>query len=282
MYESRGNRLDTLSSNGRFDPPTRNEPGVVLALREGIVQKRLDLVYQPIVDLDSQTVVALEALLRYTDPEHGPQDVHFMLNEAERLGLLPQLSTQVLELCVEGIQRIRQRYPELQRMHLNVTLAQLLDAHFTKLVNQLTEEYPGIDLVLEVNEDSLKEITPDVIQRIDAFSERSRSILSIDDIGQGYTGLASLRDFPAKVWKVDRSIIKQFSHERSEPLVRGLMRTAEALDVQVIFEGIETEQQHAWLLEIGARYGQGFLYGRPVSLDELLLRFESVGVAARL
>lgn len=282
MYESRGNRLE-VTVGGRYpDANLGNEPGIVIALREGILQRRLQLVYQPVIDLRTQQVIAVEALMRYTDPVHGNVPVALVLSEAERLGLLPALSEQLLELSVHTLERIRERFPDLRRVHLNISIAQLIDEKFTRMVDELTAQHPDFELVLEVNESSLRDSTPKTIELVADFARTSRTRLAIDDIGKTYTGLASLRDFPFAIWKVDSSVVQHFRHERSGALVRGLLSAANELHVDLIFEGIETEAQHEWLLGLGAGLGQGYLYGRPVSVEELLLRFETAGIAARL
>lgn len=282
MYESRGNRLEPAPGTFATEERLGDARGIVSALREGILQRRLQLVYQPVVDLDSQQVVAIEALMRYTDPVHGVVPVALVLGEAERLGLLPALSEQLLELAVHTLERIRERYPDLRRVHLNISLAQLIDDTFTRMVDELTAQHPEFELVLEVNESSLRDSSPQTIEIVEDYARRSHARLAVDDIGKTYTGLASLRDFPFSVWKVDCSVMQHFRHERTAPLVRGLLSAANELQIDLIFEGVETEAQHEWLRSLGARFGQGYLYGRPVTVEELLLRFETAGVAARL
>lgn len=282
MYESRGSRLETAVSSGYSDSLTNNGPGVVLALRDGILQRRLQLVYQPIVDLHTQEIIAVEALMRYNDPVHGTVAATFVLSEAERLGLLPVLSEQLLELSIQTLECIRERFPELRRLHLNISLAQLIDENFTRMVGELTAAQPDFELVLEVNESSLRNSTPRTIGIVEEFVQSSQVCLAIDDIGKSYTGLASLRDFPFKVWKVDNTVVQEFRHERSDALVRGLLSIANELQVDLIFEGVENEAQHEWLLGHDARFGQGYFYGRPVSFEELIVRLETADVAARL
>ncbi len=282
MYESRGNRTETAVNASYSDLLANNGPGVVLALREGILQRRLQLVYQPIIDLHTQEVISVEALMRYNDPMHGSVPAALVLSEAERLGLFPALSEQLLELSIQALERIKERRTDLRRLHFNVSLEQLIDENFTRLVRELTARQPDIELVLEINERSLRNSTAKTINLVEGFVRENRVGLAIDDIGNTYTGLASLRDFPFTVWKVDVSVVREFQHERSGALVRGLIGVANELQVDLIFEGIENEAQHEWLVGLGAQFGQGFLYGHPVSVDELLLRFETGGMAARL
>lgn len=282
MYESRGKQLETAAGDGFPARSSAAQHGVVIALREGILERRLQLVYQPIIDLETQRVIAVEALMRYTDPVHGTIPVALVLSEAQRLGLLPALSEQLLELSMQNLSHIRTRFPELRRVHLNISLAQLIDDSFTRMVTELTSQHPELELVLEVNETSMRDSTTKTIELVDAFARESRARLAIDDIGKAYTGLASLRDFPFSVWKVDCGVLQHFRHERSAALVRGLVQMTDELGVELIFEGIETEAQNEWLQELGGKFGQGFLFGRPVSIEELLLRLESAGVEARL
>lgn len=270
MYESRGNTLIAPQVTAPVDADADADLGIVLSLREGILDRRLKFVYQPIVDLRTRRTVAVEALVRYTDPVHGEVPVSLLLSEAERFGLLPELSEQLLELSFAALDRVRQRFPGLRRMHLNVSLEQILSDMFTDLVAEQCEAQPGVELVLEVHEGSLHTVSPEVIARVADFVERSPSTrLAVDDIGRAYTGLAILRDLPFATWKIDKSVAQNFQNERATALTRALVLAGNSLGAEIVFEGIETEAQHDWLLGLGATLGQGFLYGHPMPAEEL-------------
>lgn len=281
MYASRGTLIDSRSPAEA--PITGSDSaGISLALRDAIIKHRLQLVYQPIVDLEHDRVVALEALVRYTDPQHGLVSTDLLLSEAARFNLFGTLSEQVIESAASALTRIQTLFPELKSVHVNVALEQLLDPELQQRLRLIAEEQPELELVLEVNEQSLRHSSREIIERVSGFLERVPARLAIDDIGQAYTGLSSLRDYPFEIWKVDRDMVLHFENERSLPLAAGILSAANTLSARVVFEGVETGAQDAWLRTLGAKYAQGYLYGRPLSLDELLLRFETGGLAARL
>ncbi len=180
------------------------------------------------------------------------------------------------------MERVQGLFPELKRVHVNVTLDQILDSEIQQLVRSEMALRPELELVFEVNEQSVRHSTPEIIERTKGLGGSLPVLLAIDDIGRAHTGLPTLRDYDFHVWKVDRDMVLHFENERSIPLASGLLRAAEELSASVTFEGVESVEQDAWLRQIGAKQAQGYLYGRPLSLDELLLRFETGGLAARL
>ena len=285
MYASRGKLLSTDVTDDEPVRPGVNQSktgGISLTLRDAILQHRLQLVYQPIIDLRTNEVTALEALVRYRDTKFGLVSTEFLLGEAARFNILGELSRQVIEEAMSALERVNGLFPTLRRMHVNVSLEQLFDGEIHQLVRAVTAKRPGLELVLEINEQSLRHSTPEGVERAKGITNRLPVLLAIDDIGKAHTALPAVRDYDFSVWKIDRDLMLHFKHERSGPLALGALGLANELSAEVVFEGVETPDQDEWLRSFGAQYAQGYLYGRPLALDELLLRFETGGLAARL
>src|SRR5690606_31972840 len=98
------------------------------------------------------------------------------------------------------------------------------------LVDEINAAHPDITVVLEINEDSLRGSSPATIETVEDFAARSEAILAIDDIGKTHTGLASLRDYPFTVWKMDRSVVARYHSARTPALIRGLIGISRELD----------------------------------------------------
>jgi len=163
-------------------------------------------------------------------------------------------------------------------MNANVSAAELLDPDFEVHLMHVVREF-GIapsELTLEITES----VVLDAGTRTNAIVERLRSHgfkICIDDFGTGYSSLRYLQQFKVDSIKIDRSFVAANDGDvGSEPIVRTLMTLAEAFDVRVVAEGVETERQRNVLRNAGCRYAQGFYYERPVSSAQLAGRYPAV------
>jgi EAL domain-containing protein (putative c-di-GMP-specific phosphodiesterase class I) len=169
-------------------------------------------------------------------------------------------------------------------MNVNVSAAELLDPDFEAVVVNAAREFDvdPSDITLEITES----VVLDAGTRPNALLERLRAAgfrICIDDFGTGYSSLRYLQQFKVDSIKIDRSFVSGHDGEvASEPIVRTLMTLAEAFDVRVVAEGIETQRQRDVLRNTGCRYGQGYYYARALSADELAAMYPGVfGLAPR-
>jgi sensor c-di-GMP phosphodiesterase-like protein len=163
-------------------------------------------------------------------------------------------------------------------INVNVSAAELLDPDFESVLLSAVREFnvEPSELMLEITES----VVLDAGTRPNALVERLRSQgfgICIDDFGTGYSSLRYLQQFKVDAIKIDRSFVAgQDGDVASEPIVRTLMTLAEAFDVRVVAEGIETQRQRDVLRNVGCRYGQGYFYARAISAEELAAMYPAV------
>ena len=239
-------------------------------LRRAITQDELVLHWQPIVSLHDGTVEAVEALVRWQDPDRGLQLPDEFVPFAEETGLIGRLGSWVAEAV--SAQRVAWRDAGwAPRVHLNVSPRQLARRGFVAdLVGRLG--YGGLDL-----SDVTIEITESVALRDDGRAvpllrelRETGLQVAIDDFGAGWSSLGRLRDLPVQVVKIDRSFLTGVpSSPQGAAIVSAMLSLVEALGMEAVAEGVESDAQRAFLRTGGCRLGQGYLLGRPMPADDL-------------
>ncbi|WP_158626122.1 putative bifunctional diguanylate cyclase/phosphodiesterase [Arsenicitalea aurantiaca] len=224
------------------------------------------LAYQPQVDLKKATIGA-EALLRWTSAHRGAVSPAEFIAEAEKLGLMVGIGGWVLE---QGCSVLAQwaSVPHLRHLTLsvNVSPSQLMHDEFETLVGDTlarTRADPR-RLTLELTESILVTDMDLVVAKLDRLHAMGITF-ALDDFGTGYSSLSYLRRLPIQQIKIDRGFVQDAaSTARSAGLVRNVIRIGADLELDVLAEGVETEEQHALLAAAGCSQFQGFLYGRPM------------------
>ncbi len=225
---------------------------------------RLD--YQPIVDLATNRIEGLEALVRW-QPADGPVLMPSdWIDLAEEGGEIVPIGRWILrEACRQARDwQLRLGRPDL-RMSVNLSSRQFREHDIVATVRAILEEteLPPSTLMLEITESGLMTRTQATIARLDAL--RAIGVhLAIDDFGTGYSSLSYLERFPIDVLKIDRTFVSSTGQTVS-PIARAILDLGRTLGLQVIAEGIEVAEQARWLADLGCRYGQGYLFARPMS-----------------
>jgi EAL domain-containing protein (putative c-di-GMP-specific phosphodiesterase class I) len=239
-------------------------------LRRALREDKLDLVYQPVFDARTRAVVGVEALLRWNRPLFGPMPPSVFVPIAEQSGLIDELGNWTIRrACSDGV-----AWPSI-KVSVNVSPAQFRNPNFDGLVTDVLHStgFPAGRLELEVTE-SYFIVNPDQARRaIDTIRALGIAV-ALDDFGTGYSSIGYLRSFNFDKLKLDRSlIIGLASDERVERLVRATVALAEALDLTVTAEGVETEEEADLLRNAGCAQFQGFFFAKPVpaaAISELL------------
>jgi diguanylate cyclase (GGDEF)-like protein len=254
-------------------------------LRLAIEHGEFSLLYQPIVSISDSELVGCEALLRWNHPVEGTILPADFMPLAEQTGLAPLIGKFVLRTACAQISQWRaaNATSALLPINVNVSAAELLDPDFETVLMNAVREF-GIeppDLTLEITES----VVLDSGTRPNALVERLRGAgfpICIDDFGTGYSSLRYLQQFKVDAIKIDRSFVCGPDGDvASEPIVRTLMTLAEAFDVRVVAEGIETPRQRDVLRNVGCRYGQGYYYAGALSADALTAMYpEAFGIAS--
>ncbi|MBL8350576.1 MAG: EAL domain-containing protein [Burkholderiaceae bacterium] len=231
------------------------------AMRQALASQRFRLHYQPQVDLRSGKVVGAEALIRWRDPELGEISPGQFIPVAEESGLIVAIGDWVLEQAVRQAARWHEA-GLVMPVSVNVSALQFQQADFNDRVAAVLREHrlAGELLELELTESILVQDADDALARLSQLSQLGVR-LAIDDFGTGYSSLAYLKRFPIDRLKIDRSFVKGVPGEASNgAIVRAIVQLAQALDMKVIAEGVETEPQRAFLFDLGCDEFQGFLF----------------------
>jgi diguanylate cyclase (GGDEF)-like protein len=241
-------------------------------LHRALLREQFELHFQPQIEIATGELVGVEALVRWQHPELGWLQPARFIPIAEETGLIGPLGRYVLrEACLQNRLWRDQGMPTVP-VAVNISAAQLRHADFLAMVRGIIAE-TGIDpktLELEITEGTMMEVTEPLLARIDSLKQLGVR-LSIDDFGTGYSNLAYLRTFPLDRLKIDQSFIASAPHdEGSQSIVRAILGLGESLGLEVVAEGVETPEQAALLEELGCRYAQGYLYGRPMPANELV------------
>jgi diguanylate cyclase (GGDEF)-like protein len=244
-------------------------------LRKAYQERHLHLAYQPLVDLPEANLIGAEALLRWDDAELGHIGPGDFIPVAEECGLIDAVGGWVLREACRQRQAWRRAGLELPPIAINVSGVQLRNRAFVDAVLQTLDEFEvgGEELEIEITETGLMDRT--------AFSRDSLRRLSdagikaaLDDFGVGYSSLAHLRDLPMHRLKIDRSFtVACMRDARTLTIVKSVIDMAHSLGMTVTAEGIETEEQRAWMHELGCDSAQGFLFARPMAAPDFVQRF---------
>ena len=247
-------------------------------LRLAIENGEFNMLYQPIVKIADGELVGAEALIRWNHPVEGVMYPGDFMPLAEQTGLATPIGRFVLRSVCEQVARWKRGGKALFPVNVNVSAAELLDAEFENIAYGAVKEFnvDPRDLTLEITES----VVLDAGTRPNALVERLRAHgfnICIDDFGTGYSSLRYLQQFKVDAIKIDRSFVSGHDGEiASEPIVRTLMTLAEAFDVRVVAEGVETQRQRDVLRNAGCRFGQGYFYARALSADDLAAMFPAV------
>lgn len=238
-------------------------------LRRAINRGEFEVFYQPILSLDSDDLTEFEALIRWNHPIHGQIAPNEFISVAEDSGLIVPIGRWILEEACRQTRTWQQAVPEHQRLSLSVNLSarQLMHPALRSQVEEILAA-TGLDahhLKLEVTESTVIERSETALAVLSEMKELGLS-LSMDDFGTGYSSLSYLHQFPFGRLKIDRSFIDKMDHDpKSEAIVRTILLLGKNLNMEVVAEGIESERQLSLLRALGCRYGQGFLFARPLN-----------------
>ncbi len=236
------------------------------ALRGAVANGAIDVVYQPIMDPAGTRVVGVEALARWTDPLLGPVSPDVFVPIAEENGLIPRIGEIVLRRAVsDGI-----AWPEID-VAVNVSGAQIHHGDIVSIVRDVLagSKLPPQRLVIEITESVLLVDEKRADEQIRGL-QRMGVKVALDDFGSGYSSLLYLRKFGFDKLKIDRSFIEEIGRSTDSTLIlASIIRLGLDLRLMITAEGIETLEQHRWLMASGCHQLQGYLFSRPLAVEQM-------------
>jgi diguanylate cyclase (GGDEF)-like protein/PAS domain S-box-containing protein len=252
------------------------------ALQGALERSEFFLVYQPIIDLDEQRPVGFEALIRWRHPERGIVPPLKFIDIAEETGLIVPIGRWVLrEACRQAAIWSRRTGDRQLSMTVNVSGRQLRDDSFVADVREAlaSSGLSPSQLVLELTESTVIDQPEAVLRRLTVLRD-SGVALAVDDFGTGYSALSYLQKFPIDVLKIDKSFVDHVALGGSHAaLASAIVALGSALSLRTIAEGVESSDQEHVLRGMGCRLGQGFLFSKPQTPDELDHLFRGSAVA---
>lgn len=249
-----------------------------LSLAHGITRAlkndEFELHYQPICALSDGSVAGFEALIRWRHPTDGMTPPMDFLWLAEQTGLIRELGLWTLERACRDWPNLRQlTNHETPFISVNLSATQLTSKTLVDDVKAIIERHgmPTTQLKLELTETVMIE-HPEIAQDILSGLVDLGSNLALDDYGTGYSGLDHLQRYPIGTLKIDRAFIsRMLESEQSLEIVRSSIALAHSLGMNVVAEGIETRAVREALSSMGCEFGQGWHFGKPVALQDLVL-----------
>ena len=235
-------------------------------LRDAIANDRFQLTYQPLICPADRRVLGVEALARWIHPERGPVAPTNFIAIAEEIGLIEQLGTLILRrACTETLDMSD------MKLALSVSPVQFMQAGFVGSIREILQStgFEPSRLELEITEQVFRtdpDRTRDIIGRLRGLGVR----IAIDDFGTGFSSIVYLRDFPLDRIKIDKSFIRGIEDSsHALKLVSHMIELGSSLGLEVTVEGVETPHQFELLRMKGLTELQGYLFSRPMTIEEL-------------
>jgi diguanylate cyclase (GGDEF)-like protein/PAS domain S-box-containing protein len=252
------------------------------SLRRALEREEFVLDFQPIVDLRTRRVTGMEALVRWRHPDLGLVPPVKFIPLAEETGLIVPIGQWVLEqACRQACALQRQGSPALH-VAVNLSARQFRQKDLVRSVTEVLAR-TGLDprnLELEVTESSVMENAGDAIRTLHELKAMGIH-LSIDDFGTGYSSLSYLKRFPIDALKVDQSFVRDIITDQDDAAIASaIIAMGHSLRLTLIAEGVETEEQLAFLRERDCHKAQGYLFGRPMPAEQLAALLAPRGRAA--
>jgi diguanylate cyclase (GGDEF)-like protein len=228
-----------------------------------------ELYYQPQFD-KSDNIIGVEVLIRWNHPKKGILYPMEFIPLAIEIGLIDKIDLWVIENSIIQYQKWKKEGFDVHTISCNVTLSHMLKDNFIKDLENIIKKYnfDATHLDLELREESIMKYPQKTLKILEKLSKLGIQI-SIDDFGKGYLSLLYLKKFNISKLKIDRSFIQDIPNDKDDEIItKAIISLAKSLNLEIVAEGVETLQQKEFLLAYTELYVQGFLYSKPLPIDE--------------
>lgn len=252
----------------------KRSEGLDRELKIGLENQELVVHYQPILNLRTHECIGSEALLRWYHPEQGVLSPGLFIPIAEKTGLINEIGEWVVKQVAQEQEHLYEEYPDLYTS-INISPSQLNSGNLDKLIDwfrQALGDIPSCQpnrFVFEVTESAAAirpgTITTDILSRLRTLGTR----IALDDFGQGYSGLSYLHQLDVDMLKIDQFYIAAINKDpQITDILESIIELGHKMGFTMVAEGIETEEQYLFLCNHHIEYGQGWLFSRPIPIQE--------------
>jgi diguanylate cyclase (GGDEF)-like protein len=247
----------------------------IAEVRSALSENRLFAGYQPIVDLESREVRGFEALMRLNTRSNRTLTATQVLPAILDPIISRDIGRRMLDFLCQDTAKIKLAYPEFEFVSINSTEGDLLSrgfaAAFLEKLTRNSIEPEGV--VLEVTETMLLVNDTQTVRNVLCELKDAGVNIALDDFGTGFSSLSHLRDFPIDKVKIDKSFVQTLAQDHQTRLiVQALIGMARNMDIDVVAEGVETDEQRTLLMQMGCKLGQGFLFSPAEDISRLCLK----------
>jgi len=271
MYLAKRENLGYAVYDPNKDTHSIGRLALMTDFREAIDKDLLELYYQPKINIRDNTVLGVEALLRWNHPERGLIMPEEFIPLAEQTGLIKPLANFVLKQSIQQCLELK-RYVQDLNISLNISVHSLHDTAFIKYVESQSEFYQlSLDcLTLEITESDIMVDPIRALETLEKLNEMGIKV-SIDDFGTGYSSLSYLKQLPVHELKIDRSFIAEMVEDEDDAvIVKATIDMAHNLGLKVVAEGVENQKTLDYLKSMNCDIAQGFYYSNPIPATELV------------
>jgi diguanylate cyclase (GGDEF)-like protein len=246
-----------------------------LEIKDALAKREFTLFYQPIFRTVGSVVIGMEALVRWQHKEKGLIFPDEFIGYAEESNLIVGIDRYVMEKAAKQMAKWQDQFDPGFYISVNVSGKNFTSADFVDFVMHLKNEHKlknGV-FAIEITERALIDNVDQAKVNLEQLREQGIQIF-LDDFGTGYSSLSYLHQFPLDCLKIDRSFINNMSGSKFDnPLVKMIIALAKSLNLKVVAEGIEKQNQHNCLENMDCEFGQGYMFSKPVTADEIEARF---------
>ncbi len=270
MYQAKNTGKNRLAHySNKLAKNDRQLKEIEFQLKDINPEEELSLNYMPVIDHED-SVKGCEALLRWNSPHIGPVSPAVFIPVAEETGVFEMIDLWVIEQSFKDYPQLQSILGEHLQVSINISSAEVRSDNFIYKLKALCNRYginPG-DFILEITETFAMEQSSEAIQWLERLRQLGFKI-AIDDFGTGYTSLMQMVDYPVDIIKFDKQLVERITQTERRHLAKALIDLCHIQSIQVVAEGIETQEQSRCLWQADCDIQQGFLIARPMPIDTL-------------
>ncbi|MFW2486940.1 putative bifunctional diguanylate cyclase/phosphodiesterase [Clostridium chromiireducens] len=271
MYKSKnmGKSTYTFFSNETLDSYYR-EVLIKNELENAINKGELDIFYQPQINIVSNEIIGIEALLRWNSKKLGSVSPAEFIPIAEETGYIIKIGDWVIDKALEQASKWREKGYKFNNISVNISPIQMREIDFKDtLLNYCFKHniHPNL-FEIEITEGTLIDVCKERVQVLDELMNSGVNI-AIDDFGTGYSSLSYLVDIPINTLKIDKTFIDNIENYKNKVLIKNIVNLSKDLKYKIITEGVETREQMKLLSELGCNIFQGFYFSKPLPCQQM-------------